>query len=74
MKLNEVRRRREESPGFMKTRCRITSGGREPMESATENKPLLKSIIYYQRLSVYRYDGFLKVRVKRCGKSAPRVW
>jgi hypothetical protein len=29
----------EESPGSMDVRCRITSGGREPRESATENKP-----------------------------------
>jgi len=30
---------REESPGSMDMRCRITSGGRKPRESATENKP-----------------------------------
>ena len=29
----------EESPGSMDIRCRITSGGREPRESATENEP-----------------------------------
>jgi N-acetylmuramoyl-L-alanine amidase len=29
----------EESPGSMDKRCRITSGGREPRESATENRP-----------------------------------
>lgn len=29
----------EESPGSMETRCRITSGGGNPRESATENKP-----------------------------------
>src|SRR5581483_9950832 len=29
----------EESPGSMETRCRITSGGGDPRESATENKP-----------------------------------
>ena len=29
----------EESPGSMDKRCRITSGGREPRESATENIP-----------------------------------
>ena len=29
----------EESPGSMDKRCRITSGGREPRESATENEP-----------------------------------
>src|SRR5690349_4728285 len=37
---HEVRKAvREESPGSMDTRCRITSGGRKPRESATENKP-----------------------------------
>ena len=30
----------EESPGSMETRCRITSGGGDPRESATESKPL----------------------------------
>src|SRR5262249_9782981 len=30
---------REESPGSMDMRCRITSGGRKPRESATENRP-----------------------------------
>ena len=30
----------EESPGSMKTRCRVTPGGGDPRESATENKPL----------------------------------
>ncbi len=29
----------EESPGSIETRCRITSGGGNPRESATENKP-----------------------------------
>ena len=29
----------EESPGSTDVRCRITSGGREPRESATENRP-----------------------------------
>ncbi len=33
------RRRREESPGSTETRCRITSGGGDPRDSATENKP-----------------------------------
>src|SRR5438067_1946742 len=31
--------RGEESPGSTETRCRITSGGGDPRESATENKP-----------------------------------
>ena len=29
----------EESPGSSKERCQITSGGRNPRESATENIP-----------------------------------
>jgi hypothetical protein len=29
----------EESPGSTETRCRITSGGGDPRESATENRP-----------------------------------
>ncbi len=29
----------EESPGSMEARCRITSGGGDPRESATESKP-----------------------------------
>ena len=49
----------EESPGSMDKRCRITSGGREPRDSATENRPP-------RRLAE---DA---ARVKRCGKSAPR--
>jgi hypothetical protein len=31
----------EESPGSIDIRCRITSGGGNPRESATENEPLL---------------------------------
>src|SRR5271156_5033064 len=30
----------EESPGSIDIRCRITSGGGDPRESATENEPL----------------------------------
>ena len=48
--------RAEESPGSMDQRCRITSGGGDPRESATENKPPHPDA----------------ARVKRCGKSAPR--
>ena len=32
-------RRREESPGSTETRCRVTPGGGDPRESATESKP-----------------------------------
>jgi hypothetical protein len=46
----------EESPGSMETRWRLTAAGGDPRESATESKPP-------------RLAG---VRVKGCGKSAPR--
>ena len=52
----------EESPGSIDIRCRITSGGGNPRDSATENEPLPPSP-----------KGRGRVRVKRCGKSAPRV-
>ena len=48
----------EESPGSTETRCRLTAGGGDPRESATENKPPA------------RFAG--RVRVKRWGKSPPR--
>jgi len=31
--------KKEESPGSTKTQCQITSGGGNPRDSATENKP-----------------------------------
>lgn len=46
----------EESPGSTEIRCRVTPGGGDPRESATESKP----------------PGSGRVRVKGCGKSAPR--
>ncbi len=52
---------REESPGSMETRCRITSGGGDPRESATESKPPGR----------LRADA---ARVKGWGKSPPRDW
>src|SRR6516164_482999 len=52
----------EESPGSIDMRCRITSGGGDPRESATENEP-----------PAFALRGFGAARVKRCGKSAPRV-
>jgi len=55
------RSRGEESPGSTETRCRITSGGGDPRESATERKP-----------PTPRISG-PSVRVKGCGKSAPRL-
>ncbi len=48
----------EESPDSMKTRCRVTPGGGNPRDSATEK----------------RRPAHAQVTVKRCGKSAPRVW
>ena len=52
----------EESPGSTGTRCRLTAGGGDPRESATENKPPAQ-------------EGNLpRGRAKRCGKSAPRLW
>ena len=52
----------EESPGSIDIRCRITSGGGNPRESATENEPPASAL-----------QGLRRARVKRCGKSAPRV-
>ena len=49
---------REESPGSTEIRCRVTPGGGNPRESATENKP----------------PQLAAVRVKRWGKSPPRFW
>ena len=51
---------REESPGSTEVRCRVTPGGGDPRESATESTP-----------PVVRDTG-RAARVKRCGKSAPR--
>src|SRR5580698_11195176 len=60
----------EESPGSIDIRCRITSGGGNPRDSATENEPLPPPCpppLAGEELK----EG--AVRVKRCGKSAPRV-
>ena len=46
--------------GLGGSRCQVTPGGREPTESATESKPPKR------RKAL--------VRVKGCGKSAPRRW
>jgi hypothetical protein len=56
--------RREESPGSTEARCRVTPGGGDPRESATENIPPspcrpIPGIAW-------------AARVKWCGKSAPR--
>ena len=55
--------RGEESPGSTGSGCRVTPGGGNPRESATESKPPARL-------------GFglgPRVRVKGCGKSAPRL-
>ena len=53
--------RGEESPGSTEVRCRVTPGGGDPRESATESTPPAPP----------RHAGWA-ARVKRCGKSAPR--
>jgi hypothetical protein len=51
----------EESPGSMEARCRVTPGGGDPRDSATEKRPPAPG-----------RDLGPPARVKRCGKSAPR--
>jgi len=51
--------RRGGKSGLPRTGRQVTPGGREPTDSATENIPPT-----FNR----------SVRVKRCGKSAPRDW
>ena len=53
----------EESPGSTETRCRLTTGGGDPRESATENRP--------PRWPSFR-TASQPARVKRWGKSPPR--
>ena len=48
--------------GLHRAGCQVTPGGREPTESAAENIPPKRS------------RKRTPVRVKRCGKSAPRHW
>jgi hypothetical protein len=52
--------RGEESPGSTEVRCRVTPGGGDPRESATESTPPAHRNVRWA------------ARVKRCGKSAPR--
>jgi hypothetical protein len=47
--------------GLHRAGCQVTPGGREPTESATEKTPPIPS-------------SWREVRVKWCGKSAPRWW
>ncbi len=56
--------RGEESPGSTGTRCRVTPGEGDLRESATESKPPAP-------VAAPRRGGW-RVRVKGCGKSAPR--
>jgi hypothetical protein len=56
-------RRGEESPGSTEARCRVTPGGGDPRESATENIPPSPAL---------PYGTAWAARVKWCGKSAPR--
>jgi hypothetical protein len=53
-----LRKELEESPGSTETWRRVTPAGGDPRDSATESKPPLRGA----------------VRVKGCGKSAPRRW
>ncbi len=47
--------------GLQKVECQVTPGRRKPTESAAESRPpMIRSRI--------------QVRVKGCGKSAPRCW
>ena len=55
----------EESPGSTGIRCRLTAGGGDPRDSATENKPPVQG---------RPASAVPRARVKRCGKSAPRPW
>jgi hypothetical protein len=55
----------EESPGSTGIRCRLTAGGGDPRESATENKPPVQSRHFGADVG--------RARVKRGGKSAPRL-
>ncbi len=56
---NGETRRGKESPGSTETRCRLTAGGGDPRESATESRPPAAA--------------WPPARVKGCGKSAPRL-
>jgi len=50
----------EESPDIMEQRYRLTTGGGDPRDRTTESKPPC--------------TFGCEVRVKGCGKSAPRTW
>ena len=60
-------RRAEESPDSTRQRCRVTPGGGNPRDSATENRPPWSN-------RRFTFARMARVRVKRCGKSAPGDW
>ena len=47
--------------GLHRVECQVTPGGRKPTESAAESRPPM-------------VRARKQVRVKGCGKSAPRHW
>ena len=49
--------------GLHRVECQVMPGGREPTESAAESRPPLLFLV-----------DIKLVRVKGCGKSAPRSW
>jgi len=57
---------REESPGSTEARCRVTPGGGDPRESATETYRQARSSLGSPHGTAWA------ARVKWCGKSAPR--
>ena len=61
--MTALRSRGEESPGSTETRCRVTPGGGDPRESATET---------HRRSRAVLHGTAWEARVKWCGKSAPR--
>lgn len=65
--------------GLHEARWRVTPAGGDPRESATENRPLRGLSLEYRVWSLVIPNSKLQtpnsgVRVKRCGKSAPRLW
>jgi hypothetical protein len=65
--------RREESPGSTEARCRVTPGGGDSRESATETHRRARRSAPSHPASGRAGDGTeWAVRVKWCGKSAPR--
>jgi hypothetical protein len=60
--------------GLHRAECQVTPGGREPTESATESVPPEKGVSPHLRAKKGSDPFFSQVRVKWCGKSAPRGW